>query len=70
VTERVPGWVVQVIGQLERHPPARLDKYYTMAIDYLFWYGALGALREQRSAAPPSAPTLGAQPASRRAGQA
>jgi GT2 family glycosyltransferase len=49
VTGRVPGWVVTSIGWLERHEPARLDKYYTMAIDYLYWYGALGALREQQS---------------------
>jgi GT2 family glycosyltransferase len=48
-TDRVPGWVVRLIGQLERHEPARLDKYYTLAIDYLYWYGALGAMREQAS---------------------
>ena len=70
VTERVPGWVVKVVGLLEHYRPARLDKYYTMAIDYLYWYGALGALREQRSAAPTDSPGLDAQPASRRAGQA
>jgi GT2 family glycosyltransferase len=70
VTKRVPGWVVQVIGLLEHHQPARLDKYYTMAIDYLYWHGALGALREQGSAAPTDSPGLGAQPASRRADQA
>jgi GT2 family glycosyltransferase len=70
VTERVPGGVVKVVGLLEHYRPARLDKYYTMAIDYLYWYGALGALREQRSAAPTDSPGLGAQPASRRAGQA
>jgi GT2 family glycosyltransferase len=49
VTNRVPGWIVTLIGRLERYEAARLDKYYTMAIDYLYWYGALGALREQRS---------------------
>jgi len=49
VTDRVPDWVVAAIGQLERWEPARLDKCYTMAIDYLYWYGALGAMREQRS---------------------
>jgi GT2 family glycosyltransferase len=49
VTGRVPGWVVTSIGWLERYEPARLHKYYTMAIDYLYWYGALDALREQQS---------------------
>jgi GT2 family glycosyltransferase len=70
VTDRVPAWVVAVVERLERYQPARLDKYYTLAIDYLYWYGALGALREQRSdGAAPAAP-LGASPASRGAGQA
>jgi GT2 family glycosyltransferase len=48
VSGRVPGWVVALIGRLERYRPARLDKYYTMAIDYLYWYGALGAMRERQ----------------------
>lgn len=67
VTDRVPGWVVAVMGRLERWEPARLDKCYTMAIDYLYWCGALGALREERSggiAGPP-----GFRPTSRRVGQ-
>lgn len=69
VTDRVPAWVVAVVERLERHEPARLDKCYTLAIDYLYWYGALAALREQRSdGAAPAAP-LGAAPASRRVGQ-
>jgi GT2 family glycosyltransferase len=68
VTGRVPGWVIRVIARLERYQPARLDKYYTMAIDYLYWYGALGALREQRSGGT-AGPSLGAQPASRRVGE-
>ena len=68
VTDRVPEWVVAVIERLERHRPARLDKCYTMAIDYLYWFGALGALRQH-----PSDPTLGAaaldsHPASPRVG--
>ena len=49
LTDRVPEWVVEVVERLERRAPARLDKYYTLAIDYLYWYGAFGALRERRS---------------------
>lgn len=49
VTDRVPGWVVAVVAQAERRQPPRLDKYYTMATDYLYWHGALSALREQRA---------------------
>jgi glycosyltransferase involved in cell wall biosynthesis len=48
VTDRVPEWVVEVVEWLERQEPARLDKYYTLAIDYLFWYGALRARRDRR----------------------
>jgi GT2 family glycosyltransferase len=48
VTERVPGWLVGVVGQMERWNIPRLEKFYTMAIDYLYWYGAFGALRGQR----------------------
>jgi GT2 family glycosyltransferase len=70
VTDRVPGWVVAVIGRLERYEPARLDKYYTMAIDYLFWYGALGAIRERPSDGTAGPIPLDPRPASRRVGQA
>jgi GT2 family glycosyltransferase len=69
MTDRVPGWVVALIGRLERLEPARLEKYYTLAIDYLFWYGVLGALRDQRSAGPTGALPLGAQSTSRRVGE-
>jgi GT2 family glycosyltransferase len=48
VSDRVPERVIGAIGRLERREPARIEKYYTLAIDYLYWYGALGALREQR----------------------
>jgi GT2 family glycosyltransferase len=47
VTGRVPEWVVTVIGRLEQRQAARLEKFYTLAIDYLYWYGAFAALREQ-----------------------
>jgi GT2 family glycosyltransferase len=70
VTDRLPGWVVALIQRVERFEPARLDKFYTLATDYLFWYGALGALREQRGGVPSDATGLSPQPVSRRAGQA
>lgn len=64
-SDRVPDGVVAIVNLLERLGAARMDKYYTLAIDYLYWYGALGALREQgRDAAVPSRP-LAAQPAPR-----
>jgi GT2 family glycosyltransferase len=70
VTGRVPAWVVAVIGWLERHEPSRLGKYYTMAIDYLYWYGALDAMREQPSDGVAAPVPLDARPASGRVGQA
>jgi GT2 family glycosyltransferase len=65
VTDRVPDWVVSSVERLERLRPRRLDKYYTMAIDYLYWYGAFGAMREHRIAAPGDSPQLGVESASR-----
>jgi GT2 family glycosyltransferase len=69
LSDRVPDVVVAVIGLLERREPARMDKYYTLAIDYLYWYGALGALREQGADATAFATPLAGTPASRRVGQ-
>jgi GT2 family glycosyltransferase len=69
LSARVPDGVVAVIGLLERREPARMDKYYTLAIDYLYWYGALGALREQGSDATAFSVPLPAGPAPRRVGQ-
>lgn len=64
VSARVPDGVVAAVSQLERLEPARLDKYYTMAIDYLYWYGAFGAMRESRAGG--AAAPLGLQPTSRK----
>ena len=47
VSDRVPAGVVACVTRLEAREPARLNKFYTLAIDYLFWHGALGAMREQ-----------------------
>jgi GT2 family glycosyltransferase len=69
VTDRVPDWVVAGVGRVERWEPARLDKYYTLAIDYLYWYGALGAMREQASAGIAAPITLDVRATSRRVGQ-
>lgn len=69
VTDRVPAWIISLIGRIERQEPARLDRYYTMAIDYFYWLGALGALRQHEAGgvAPPVA--LGPHPRSRGVGQ-
>ncbi len=64
VTDRVPGWVVAAVERLERWEPRRLDKYYTMAIDYLYWYGALAAMREQRTGTAGGSPHLAVRRAS------
>ena len=65
MTDRVPACVVAAIERLERWEPPRLDKYYTMASDYLYWYGAFGALREQRAGHGDGPASLGAHPPSR-----
>jgi hypothetical protein len=67
VTDRVPEWVIALIGRLERREVKRLEKFYTMAIDYLYWYGAFGALREERSGGASVAVSLGTHTTSRRA---
>jgi glycosyltransferase involved in cell wall biosynthesis len=41
----LPGMVTSLICALERRPPRRLDRYYTMALDYFYWVGARTALR-------------------------
>ena len=53
-----------LVERLERWEPPRLDKYYTMAIDYLYWYGALAAMREQRTGTAGGSPHLAARQAS------
>jgi GT2 family glycosyltransferase len=69
VTDRVPAWIIGLIGRMERQESARLDRYYTMAIDYFYWLGVLGARRQQGRGgiAGPIAPS--SQPLSRRVGQ-
>lgn len=69
VTDRVPAWITNLMGRLERREPARLDRYYTMAIDYLYWLGALDALRQQRAGGGAAPIPLGSRPTSRRVGQ-
>jgi len=48
VTRRVPVSVVWVVGRMERWNVPRLEKFYTLAVDYLYWFGAFSAEREQR----------------------
>ena len=69
VSDRVPELVVAFIGQVERREPVRMDKYYSLAVDYLYWYGALGAMREQSSGGTVPPLPFAAPPASREAGR-
>lgn len=39
--------VTRLMGWLERRRPARLDRYYDMALDYYYWVGVGAALREE-----------------------
>jgi GT2 family glycosyltransferase len=48
VTDSIPKRVIALIEALERREPARLDRYYTLGIDYFYWLGAFAALRELR----------------------
>lgn len=43
----VPDAVIGFVRWLERGRPRRLDRYYTLALDYFFWVGAASALRRQ-----------------------
>ena len=43
----LPSAVISLVTTLERRPPRRLDRYYTMALDYLYWVGARAALRSR-----------------------
>lgn len=69
VTDRVPAWVVGLIGRLEPREPARLDRYYTMAIDYFYWLGVFGALRPQEAGGVVPPIMLDRRALSRRVGQ-
>ncbi len=65
LSDRVPDGVVSVVGLAERLGARRMDKYYTLAIDYLYWHGALGAMREQGTSLPASSRPSATQPAPR-----
>jgi GT2 family glycosyltransferase len=47
VLDGMPGAIVWLVTWLERLRPARLDRYYAMALDYFYWVGARAALRER-----------------------
>ena len=66
---RVPQWVVQLVGRLESWEPPRLDKIYTLAIDYLYWYGVFGAMRDHRASSETGALPLAAHPSSQRSSE-
>jgi glycosyltransferase involved in cell wall biosynthesis len=44
---RVPERLMTLITRLERRRPARLHKYYTLAVDFFFWYGARTAVARE-----------------------
>jgi glycosyltransferase involved in cell wall biosynthesis len=43
-----PDGVVAFVRWLEQREPARLDLYYTLALEYFYWLGAQSALCENR----------------------
>ncbi len=45
-----PDAVIRGIGWLEGRRSARLGLYYQLALDYFYWLGAFGALRDNRRA--------------------
>jgi len=49
----VPLTVISVIATLERRQALRLDRYYSMALDYFYWVGAQAALRGEEPRWPP-----------------
>jgi GT2 family glycosyltransferase len=54
LTRLVPttsGLVTRCVESLERRGPARLERYYDMALDYYYWVGVRAATRERRGAA-------------------
>jgi GT2 family glycosyltransferase len=60
---RTPDMILRLMMRLEQRQPARMQRYYTMALDYYFWWGVRLAAREQSSdsarvVAPPS-PSIG-----------
>lgn len=68
VTDRVPGWIVGLINRVERREPRSLERYYTMAIDYLYWYGAFAARREQAAGSSGASLSVPVHSAARRVG--
>jgi GT2 family glycosyltransferase len=55
VSKRVPDRIISFVEWLERRRARRLDRYYTMAIDYFFWHGVFAARRELRRPTDPDA---------------
>jgi GT2 family glycosyltransferase len=46
----IPRGVTGLMTWLERRRPRRLDRYYTMALDYCYWAGVQAATREDAEA--------------------
>jgi glycosyltransferase involved in cell wall biosynthesis len=47
VLHGMPGVIVWLVTRLERARPARLDRSYSMALDFFYWVGARAAMRER-----------------------
>lgn len=50
-TPAIPDLVVGLVAWAERRRSPRLDEYYGLTLDYLFWFGVRSAQREDRAAA-------------------
>lgn len=48
--DRTPELVIDLVSRLEARRPRRLDRYYTMALDYCYWAGVQAARREDAPA--------------------
>jgi hypothetical protein len=48
--DRTPELVIDLVSRLEVRRPRRLDRYYTMALDYCYWAGVQAAGREDAPA--------------------
>jgi GT2 family glycosyltransferase len=67
-TGRIPEWIIALITLLERRPARRLERYYTMAIDYFYWHGVFAARREQHAGAGADLPAAPLHPLNRKCG--
>jgi len=41
---QIPGLVARFVGLMEKAAPGRMDRYYSLSLDYYFWLGVWSAL--------------------------